>query len=332
MLSKRTHELRPHPLNHRIYGDAADDELLESIRVHGVLAPLLITSDNVVISGHRRLDAAKKLGLEKVPVVVSAITDKREVERALIHANEQRQRTVEQKIREYKHLKAIEEKLARERQVEAGAHGAKGGRGKNKDKETLRDKVPQGFAGRSGVIAAKPFELSYKTLDRGVQVVEHIDALVKEGKAEEVEALRAALNKSVGTAFRISVRPEAKRTQGRRTDAEDEASVGGAQPLAEPPAVGGLPTTISGWENHDPLAALGLLLRSLLSAGVAFKKGERAAENQRVVDALERAAEPLEQLLRELTPAKGQGRRRPSAKALHTPRRSRTVKRKARAV
>ncbi len=44
------------------------EELTASIKEHGVLVPLLVTKDNVLIAGHRRLKAAKAAGLKTVPV------------------------------------------------------------------------------------------------------------------------------------------------------------------------------------------------------------------------------------------------------------------------
>ena len=64
-----------HP--YRVREDAAMDELVESIRVHGILSPLLARPKGEgyeLVSGHRRL-AAQKLGLPTVPVLVREMTD-----------------------------------------------------------------------------------------------------------------------------------------------------------------------------------------------------------------------------------------------------------------
>ena len=65
-----------HP--YRVQEDAAMDELVESIRVHGILSPLLARPKGEgyeLVSGHRRRLAAKKLGLPTVPVLVREMTD-----------------------------------------------------------------------------------------------------------------------------------------------------------------------------------------------------------------------------------------------------------------
>lgn len=65
-----------HP--YQVREDAAMDELVESIRVHGVLSPLLARQKGdgyELVSGHRRRLAAQKLGLKTVPVLVREMTD-----------------------------------------------------------------------------------------------------------------------------------------------------------------------------------------------------------------------------------------------------------------
>ena len=69
MLEKRSVDiLQPHPMNQSIYGSHTfqDDDLKFSISQNGLLDPLVITNDNVVISGHRRLKAIKDLGWDLV--------------------------------------------------------------------------------------------------------------------------------------------------------------------------------------------------------------------------------------------------------------------------
>ena len=65
-----------HP--YQVRDDAAMDELVDSIRVHGVLSPLLARQKGdgyELVSGHRRRLAAQKLGLKTVPVLVREMTD-----------------------------------------------------------------------------------------------------------------------------------------------------------------------------------------------------------------------------------------------------------------
>lgn len=63
-------EIIPYENNPR-NNDEAVDKVAESIREFGFQQPIVIDKDGVVIVGHTRLKAAKKLGLETVPVVMA---------------------------------------------------------------------------------------------------------------------------------------------------------------------------------------------------------------------------------------------------------------------
>lgn len=49
--------------------------LMKSLEKIGLQYPVLVTKDNVIIDGHRRVAAAKELGWEEIPVLVSATAD-----------------------------------------------------------------------------------------------------------------------------------------------------------------------------------------------------------------------------------------------------------------
>ncbi len=72
----------------RHFDDGALDELASSIREKGILQPLVVTESGggfELIAGERRLRAAARAGLERVPVIVKREVDPRElVELALI--------------------------------------------------------------------------------------------------------------------------------------------------------------------------------------------------------------------------------------------------------
>ena len=88
------HRVTPSPLQPRSHiEDEQLDELLESIRQHGVIQPLIVRTINgkfELIAGERRLRACAKLGVGTVPVIVREATDRQVLEMALIE-NLQRQ-------------------------------------------------------------------------------------------------------------------------------------------------------------------------------------------------------------------------------------------------
>jgi len=59
-------------------------ELMDSIREKGILSPILINSKGEIIFGHRRFEAAKKLGLLKIPVEIRDLKDDEIVEAQLV--------------------------------------------------------------------------------------------------------------------------------------------------------------------------------------------------------------------------------------------------------
>lgn len=70
MIFKTVKELKPYPNNPRKNG-AAVDAVAASIRDFGFKVPIVIDSNNVVVCGHTRLQAAKKLKLKEVPCIIA---------------------------------------------------------------------------------------------------------------------------------------------------------------------------------------------------------------------------------------------------------------------
>jgi DNA modification methylase len=90
------------PLNNQVYVVNDDDKLLlESITKLGVLEPLIVNSENVIVSGVRRFRVALQLGLTNLPVVRCDLhTDELTFGR-LVSYNIQRNKTNEMVVKEY---------------------------------------------------------------------------------------------------------------------------------------------------------------------------------------------------------------------------------------
>jgi ParB-like chromosome segregation protein Spo0J len=63
-------KLIPYARNARTHSPAQIDQIAASIAEFGFTNPILVGSDGVIVAGHGRLEAARKLGLETVPVIV----------------------------------------------------------------------------------------------------------------------------------------------------------------------------------------------------------------------------------------------------------------------
>lgn len=62
--------LKPYEKNSRTHSPEQIDKLAKSIQEYGFTNPILIDEESGILAGHGRLAAAKKVGLEEVPVVV----------------------------------------------------------------------------------------------------------------------------------------------------------------------------------------------------------------------------------------------------------------------
>ena len=74
IIYKRVDELTEYAGNAR-RNDAGVAKVAESIKQFGFLNPITIDQNNVIISGHTRLKAAKQLGLEEVPCIVQEMSE-----------------------------------------------------------------------------------------------------------------------------------------------------------------------------------------------------------------------------------------------------------------
>ena len=70
VIEKKLKDIKPYKKNPR-NNDSAVDAVANSIEQFGFKVPVVIDKDNVIVCGHTRYKAAKKLGLYKVPCVVA---------------------------------------------------------------------------------------------------------------------------------------------------------------------------------------------------------------------------------------------------------------------
>lgn len=83
-------ELIPHPRNTEFFDDMSGEkwnEFLESVKSRGVIEPVVITQDRVIVSGHQRVRACKELGIEKVTCDIHIYNNEDEILQDLIETN-----------------------------------------------------------------------------------------------------------------------------------------------------------------------------------------------------------------------------------------------------
>ena len=189
--------LEAHPLNDDVYGDRTDPDeaLLASIEDHGIVEPIVAdpqpeageaTDRPTILSGHRRVEAAKDVGLEQVPVrFVRLETDLERRERLLTH-NQNRDKSFSQKLREAEELERIERERARRRQgtrtdiVENSAQGGEETSSTDEEFGKTRDKVAEIV----GIGSGRTYEMARTVWDaaqKGDTVAQHeVDKLDRE--------------------------------------------------------------------------------------------------------------------------------------------------------
>src|SRR5690242_3237673 len=63
-------QLLPYARNARTHSDEQVAQIAASIKEFGFVNPILVGPDRIIIAGHGRLLAARKLGMTEVPVIV----------------------------------------------------------------------------------------------------------------------------------------------------------------------------------------------------------------------------------------------------------------------
>lgn len=116
-----TDELHEHPKNSEVYGEVDPNEtFVEDIERNGVETPLVVNehedSPNTVIGGHRRLEAAKRAGLNRVPVKWVNYPEPMATRRLVLN-NNQRDKTPKQQSQEALVLEETARKAAKENQA-----------------------------------------------------------------------------------------------------------------------------------------------------------------------------------------------------------------------
>jgi ParB-like chromosome segregation protein Spo0J len=129
------------------------DDLVESIKNNGLIVPVTITKDRVLIAGVRRIEAFKKLHMEDIQVheLDIPIKENGEIDENLVRKDF----TVEEKVAIKRYRESIEPSF----------------QGQRNDLQELRGKFPRGDINQRRERIAKSTGLSYKTLSKLEEVV-----------------------------------------------------------------------------------------------------------------------------------------------------------------
>ena len=83
-------ELIPHRDNDYFFDDIQGEawqEFIDSVKTSGVIEPIVVTQDKVIVSGHQRVRACKALGIDEIDAEVRIIDSEDELLKQLIETN-----------------------------------------------------------------------------------------------------------------------------------------------------------------------------------------------------------------------------------------------------
>jgi len=181
-------KLNPHPLNSRIYGYTDCTDLIESIEKTGWIKPILITRNNTIISGHRRVEACKSLEIEEVDFEYAPDDYIKQLE-LFVGENCYREKNTIQKTREATVYLEIEKKKAYQRMIHS---------------EEPVESFPQGGEsfdpGKARDIVGEKIGMSGRSLDKALKVVEKMDSTYDD---TFVKFFNATLNENIDAASKL---------------------------------------------------------------------------------------------------------------------------------
>ena len=187
-------KLQPHPLNQRIYGhDDNITELTERIRTSEWIKPILITTNNTIISGHRRVAACKALNIPEIEFEYVSDDPLTQLE-LFVGENCYREKNNYQKVQEAKIYIEIEHHKAYNRMNHL-----------DEPVETFPQGVDSEENGRTRDIVGKKVGLSGKSLDKAQKVTEKMDSTYDEAF---VEFFKDTLNENIDAASKLVAEPD----------------------------------------------------------------------------------------------------------------------------
>lgn len=181
-------QLRPHHDNEKIYGIEDVSELANDIKKSGWIKPLVVTDfygDYTIVSGHRRHKAAPIAGFHLLPCELEQFEHEWQVLDRLLRENAMREKTGEQKAREFKFWKKVESEAARVRQSELNG------------KTLLPETFPEAKTGDARDVAAEQAGFgSGRTAEKAEKAIDKIDEFRANGETVKADLIAAALNEN----------------------------------------------------------------------------------------------------------------------------------------
>ncbi len=215
--------------------EVRDDEemksLIESIREYGILTPLIVSRQGrrgdviQLVSGHRRLHAAKELGLQVVPVSYVTMTPN-EIAIAVVDSNLQREKILpSEKAKAYKlkldalkHQGITSAQVGQKWSVEQVAEDSNESRSQIQRYIRLNNLIPEilQMVDEEKIALTPAVELSYLSEDEQkwlLETIETEEATPSLSQAQEMKNLSQAGMLDMDQIFSIMVKPKANQKE-----------------------------------------------------------------------------------------------------------------------
>lgn len=212
MQMMKIEDLRPHKRNSEFFDDMTGEkwqEFLDSIKTSGVIEPIVVTQDKVIVSGHQRVRACKELGIKEILAEVRVYEDEDKIIKDLLETN----------IRQRGDIGGSSIKLGRRIKELERIYGIHNGG---------NDKVTRTTNGLSGEMTqedlAQKLGINLKTLQRAKSLAalpKEIQDLVENGNISASTAARvigSKLSKEEQTKFVSMINGDKKYTQKEMDD------------------------------------------------------------------------------------------------------------------
>ena len=174
-------KINPNPINEQIYGynPVEHKELKKSIELNGLLEPLTITRDNLLVSGHRRYKVIREIGWEDVDCRLREFDN---VSIALVELNKSRIKTKTELLNEAEILQTEYSKMIKKGRPKNGEKRE----GKNWSILNVSEKLNIGATNLKKLMSVKKYDES---------LLEKIDlGLLSIGKAYSIVRDKYILN------------------------------------------------------------------------------------------------------------------------------------------
>ena len=157
--TRHVDDLQAHQFNREVYNTDATDliDRIESQGYEDTFGRVKIKPDGTILSGHRRWKAAQATGIDEIPVEVVDVDGELDERRLILLANEYRDKTPAEKIREGEAWEELEKEKAKERKGE---------------RTDLTQNFAEGESGEAKEKAAEKVGASKETLRKGQKIKE----------------------------------------------------------------------------------------------------------------------------------------------------------------